>query len=362
MEKEKEKINGKENHEDNENNNNNNEYKNESNVIEYSDINSNEATGSFLNSKKFNESGSKNSSQENINNLNENKKSSDELKVDVIKVNDKDKNSKIVKEGRIIHLKKLTWSNDLIYPANNETEANEHDEDNVSENSYIDKRDKIIEYQQDLIKKLESAIERLHANTTVNEMVQTDANIIDCLNTNDDDKKIVEKVENEPIEDSWIYLKNTGLKVVEVEVRNQGSLARISLKNDNLIIPAFINESINAINLLTTLNQNNNNPSENNNIKTSSHEIVNRGIITRISSSISEITGNKNRSESVSSLKDAKAISKEEKKKEKEAKKEMKQLEKAKKKEEKEKAKKEKEEAKKEKERIKKELKEQKKK
>jgi len=47
-------------------------------------------------------------------------------------------------------------------------------------------------------------------------------------------------------------------------VRNQGSLARISLKNDNLIIPAFINESINAINLLTTLNQNNNNPSENN--------------------------------------------------------------------------------------------------
>ncbi|KAL6590255.1 hypothetical protein U3516DRAFT_819343 [Neocallimastix sp. 'constans'] len=347
MEKEKEKINGKENHEDNENNNNNNEYKNESNVIEYSDINSNEATGSFLNSKKFNESGSKNSSQENINNLNENKKSSDELKVDVIKVNDKDKNSKIVKEGRIIHLKKLTWSNDLIYPANNETEANEHDEDNVSENSYIDKRDKIIEYQQDLIKKLESAIERLHANTTVNKFKYTNR---------------MEKVENEPIEDSWIYLKNTGLKVVEVEVRNQGSLARISLKNDNLIIPAFINESINAINLLTTLNQNNNNPSENNNIKTSSHEIVNRGIITRISSSISEITGNKNRSESVSSLKDAKAISKEEKKKEKEAKKEMKQLEKAKKKEEKEKAKKEKEEAKKEKERIKKELKEQKKK
>jgi hypothetical protein len=310
------------------------------------------------------------------------------------------------------------WSEISLNNTNEEgslvVDEDEKEEDNISDGSSTDKN-QVIEDQKKLINELELTLEKIYNSTAASVMVQTDDNLIDYLNISEDEKRIVEAIENEPPENTWIYSKNTGIKTIEVEVRNQGNLVKIPAKNDNLIIQNYINKSFNTLNSLRSLNNNINqsvhenlginnkeinnnetsineiNTNEVNNNEINNNELDNNGInnnetnnvinnreigTTSIdtvatsnkdigpSNGISETSYKKDNSTSSLALstKDDKLSIKEQKKKEKEAKKEMKELEKARKKEEKEKAKKEKEEAKKEKARIKKELKEQKKK
>jgi len=226
--------------------------------------------------------------------------------------------------------KKLTWSEELSHPIDDDdslhVDDDSNEEFNISESSFEDNnKDQVIKDQKQLIKKLENTIEEMYNNTTTSVMVQTDENLINYA-SNEQRRKSLQIIEEKPDnEKPWIFTKTRGLKKYKVEVINRGCLALFPPKNSDLIIPTFLRESESG--------------SVSGEIYTSSSDITSKDTTN------SKDSGSlKKGSSSSSSFTD-----KDEKKREKEKKKELKQLEKAKKKEEKEKAKKEKERLKKEK-------------
>jgi len=244
--------------------------------------------------------------------------------------------------------KKIKWSDNLIQPIDDDdsliVDEDDHDEDNISEDSLIDSKDHIIKRQKKIIEELEKTIEHLYNNTLADAMVQTEDIFVTFPSTYERRKSLL-SVENEAPEEPYILTKKIGLKTYEVEVRNQTCLAALPPRNNDLIIPSFLNDNVD----LPNTNQNNEASTNSNLFNFNNMNNINRD------------TSTKGDLVSLTEKEKDEKNNKDDKKTEKERKKEQKLLEKARKKEEKEKAKREKAEAKKEKERLKKERKEQRK-
>jgi len=240
--------------------------------------------------------------------------------------------------------KKIKWSEDIIQPIDDDdsliVDEDDHDEDNISEESLVDSKDHIIKRQKKKIEELEKTIKHLYYNTFADAMVQTEDVFVNLPSINERRKSLL-SVENETPEEPYILTKKIGLKTYEVEVRNQTCLAALPPRNNDLIIPSFLNDNIDL--------------SSNDQKTSTSRNMFNFNNMDNVNKDIS----NKENVSLMENEKDEKN-NKDDKKTEKEKKKEQKLLEKAKKKEEKEKAKIEKAKAKKEKEKLKKEKKEQK--